>query len=317
MFLVLSLATAWIFIQRERFRYQHSVRREEFEFQMRLKELEVREEFRLSDRNSSFIPKLVEDLPGRIEERVSNQLRTMSRQISKQLEVRQLESGRPHDDPSNDQHNDAQIVREITHALNTPLAEIESSILVLREKLGHAGDMPPELAYIDDATALCKSFLVAFRGLTTVSDVSSAWQPRSMRLSLIAAAELYQRNQRKRIRMEIVVPDSVPGYSNAYLLAITLPLLQNAIESAEIDDVVRVGYSSKGSLNKISVVSRRPRNKLPDDIYSPGVTTKDGHDGLGLATVQRLAASNRGGKISHRMTVENIYFELTLPARKA
>ncbi len=50
-----------------------------------------------------------------------------------------------------------------------------------------------------------------------------------------------------------------------------------------------------------------------DVIFDPGYTTKPGHDGLGLGTVQRLLSVQRGAALTFERDEDRVQFVVTIP----
>ncbi|MFJ7298151.1 ATP-binding protein [Streptomyces collinus] len=203
----------------------------------------------------------------------------------------------------------AAVVREIAHSLNTPLAQIEASVLSIR---GTNEEQHRKLNGILEGVRICKSFLAAFREGATLARDSQAWSPDSLRSALRAATALYAAPDGNRPKVEVHMPRSVPGYSNNFVVAVLLPLLQNAVEAAPAHGTVSVHADDTGDGVRLRVSNDTVETGLPDSIYHVGFSTKEGHDGLGLPSVRRLLAS-RDARISHLVADGRVTFTIDLP----
>jgi signal transduction histidine kinase len=204
---------------------------------------------------------------------------------------------------------DGSIVREIAHSLNTPLAQIEATILAIEPQ-------SEKISGILEAARICKSFLAAFREVATVSGDAEAWEPESLSGSLKAAADVYGSRVEKELHLRVNVPDRIPEYDNNYILAIMLPILENAIEAAEPSGSVEVEALTGPDANIILVSNDSLIKFLPEDIYESEYSTKSGHSGFGLAVVRRLVAARPGASVRHDVNAGRVVCTVNLPRRR-
>lgn len=212
-------------------------------------------------------------------------------------------------DPAVTLQEESSIVREISHALNTPLAQIEVGALSMQ---GTTDEQRRKLENILDGVRICKSFLAAFREVATLTRDSHAWSPDSLNTALRAAATFYADRSGHHPIIDVQVPDTVAGYSNSFLMAVLLPLVENAIEAVGKTGTVSVASRVKEGVHHIDVRNDGPTQVLPHTIYDVGFTTKSGHDGLGLAAVRRLLM-RRDAHISHQVSNGQVIFTIDLP----
>lgn len=204
------------------------------------------------------------------------------------------------------------IVREIAHSLNTPLAQIEATILAINPE---SKDQRAKISEMLDAARICKSFLSAFREIATVSGDAEAWEPDSVSRSLKAAADVYADRTGKTFDLKVNAPDRIPGYDNNYIIAIMLPVLENAIEAVESSGVVEVEILIGRDANIISVSNDTSLASLPERIYEPEFTTKPGHWGYGLAVVRRLVSARPNADVRHDLRDGRVFCIISLPRR--
>jgi signal transduction histidine kinase len=209
-------------------------------------------------------------------------------------------------------HDDASIIKEIAHSLNTPLAQIEASVLSMRAT---TDEQRLKLASILDGVRICKSFLAAFREVATLTRDSHAWSPDSLRDALQAAAKVYADRGGRKPAFDIQVPDSIPGYSNSFVMAVLLPLLENAVEAVPMTGTVLVRGEPAGDRFRLRVCNDSAEGMLPADVYQAGYTTKRGHDGLGLPVVRRLLAW-RDAHLNHQVEDGQMMFTIDLPRER-
>jgi signal transduction histidine kinase len=205
------------------------------------------------------------------------------------------------------------IVREISHSLNTPLAQIEATILAIDSNTEGQRKTKRDLL---DAAQICKSFLAAFREVATVSGDAEAWEPKSLSDSLRAAAKVYGSRAGKKFRLEVNMPDRFPDYDNNYVVAIMLPVLENAIEAVTRDGDVEVIGLPQTNANVISVSNSTSIQFLSEKIYDPEYTTKPMHSGLGLAVVRRLVEARPDASVKHELQDGRVVCMINLPRRR-
>ena len=121
------------------------------------------------------------------------------------------------------------------------------------------------------------------------------------------------------IRMEISIENDLSQIAtNVYETNKVIGnLLHNAIE--ETEKLPAKSYGIKLSILKrgefcIINVSNRTRYKIPMENYQIGSSSKMGHEGIGISSIQALAA-RYGGVVYSRMENDIIYFVAKLPLR--
>ncbi|MFI7018679.1 hypothetical protein [Streptomyces sp. NPDC050164] len=209
------------------------------------------------------------------------------------------------------------LIREISHSLNTPLSQIETMAILLNED----GIAAPEAtespaARILSSVEMCKAFLSGYRQLTQVADSAARWNPKSLKESITAAGEIYATLAANEISLETDIGEELGGYPNSFTLSALLPLLENAYESAPPNSIVQVRQSSVAEGFRLDVINQSDSHALSSDIYEPGVSHKDGHQGLGLPVVKRLLSAYEGANLSHNVSNEQARFTIFLPNQK-
>ncbi len=350
-----SLYLFWTIFKRRivRSRYSSPDEREEY-FKLRYQlNNELRSVQSELERINVMVPKvfesLLEELPrrlsGRIEHRLDERLdmthaklvdaihmlradpqaREMQMVLQQQIQVlsNKLEGVRENlhqgeaDSETNRQDESVQVIREISHSLNTPLSQIEASVLALQatKSIGHEipTDYVLHLDAMQKSVDLCKSVIGAYRGLVLFAQSSNAWTPRSLPAAVESALELCQRKLNKTLLRNVQLPEQVEGYYNNFMIALLLPLVENAVEASPKGGEVRIhGHRSNGNL--LIEVSNHCGSAFPDhDIYSDGFSTKDGHEGTGLTIVKHLLGSLRDATITHEVQGARVTFRISLP----
>jgi signal transduction histidine kinase len=210
---------------------------------------------------------------------------------------------------TSDRGDSASLIREISHSLNTPLSQIEVALKLLADSESLDGDDARAIERARSSVELCKSYIQGFRQAILAEGAEPEASDVSLEDILSNAIDA------DSVSVSIDIPKVVTGYENAFLAAMLLPLIENAVESALAGSTVAVRHDSNRETIAFEVASRT-LNIIPDEPYAPGVTTKEGHDGMGLVVVKRLASSVPGGAVSHRKQGDEVTFTVTLPSHQ-
>jgi signal transduction histidine kinase len=211
-------------------------------------------------------------------------------------------------------------IRELAHSLNTPLSQIEAAALLLpddsREDSATAPCSKTPARRIYQSVEICKAFLAAFMQITKVASQTSEWNPKSLQASLHAAVALYAEKARSGVKSRIHIDVEPRGYPASYIIAVTLPVIENAFESAKPGSTVSIEITAEPREYRIQVSSTYETTPEVDSMYRTGFTTKADHQGIGLSVVQRLLSAYQGARITHEIIEGQIGFVISLPRGK-
>jgi len=291
----------------------------EMERLLRMKEKEERSylDHKLSrehDIEDRYSPKVLEE--------VFNQIGGLRRDVSSldsKLERTTVVNNTFHDESSWKQDglssgSPEQLVRELSHSLNTPLAQIEAAASSAIAILDSENEAVGSLRSVSDCVQVCKAFLGAYRELV-LSGPTSVWNPSSIEGAVETACNVYAASKNKDLNFELSLPKKIHGYSNNYVTALILPILENAIESSQQNTSTRVSYLQKTETNEIHIRNRPAADPGGEEIYEQGYTTKDGHEGTGLTSVKRLLSTHEGASLTHNFNSGVAAFLIKLPRR--
>lgn len=279
--------------------------------------LDKKTNIRNMNNNERYIAKIMEEIPYLISREVSSSL---TGQINKLIKERiheqslQLESKiekyKTHGN-SNFQSN-KQLIREIAHSLNTPLSQIEASAEILFSTTSDVDKNHKTIGAITSSVNLCKAFIAAYRQMILVTSYRGGWEPKSINESLRSACEIYSESVNANLQIVVDMPEEISGYSNNYIVAILLPLIENAAEAAIQNTKLSVVLKHEDGNIIITVTNFTHNVPLSKDIFISEFTTKNGHQGLGLSTVTTLLAHMEGASIDYKEQGEEVIFELKL-----
>lgn len=204
-----------------------------------------------------------------------------------------------------------ELLREIAHGLNTPLSQVEAAAISLTASLAGprtSTDVEADLkslGRIKTSVEVCKAYIAAYREVGHVAGTTKDGISESLEFAVRAAVQIYGANDAR-----VDLPPSLQGYSNTFVLATLLPLIENAFD--ESSGPIQVQYSVEDDQHVIRVTNDSQKSAIHDEIYDSGFSTKPDHQGLGLSSVKRLVAT-RGGSVSHRLSPGKITFTVLLP----
>lgn len=283
------------------------------------------------ERLERFSPKINEELYFRLN-RIENLIeRTLMSEIPEKLsEIETLMNEGPRRQSNStaeftfagDQDIDTQLIRELSHSLNTPLSQIEVLGTTLVSSFGESKSEINQQAVgaaksIVASVEIIKSFMGAYRELTLVKGQTEVWKSEDLSELLRSATHVYAQFNKKVLLDEIKIPKEIPGYSNNYITALLLPLIENGVEASVNESSLKLSFVDKGENFEISVLSEPNAAPGGDEIYDLGFTTKDGHEGAGLSTIRRLLREHRGANLTHEFRDPTAIFTISLPRRQA
>ncbi len=213
-------------------------------------------------------------------------------------------------DTGEQQHRPDAIVRELHHSLGTPLAQIDAQALMLNSDADV--DTRKRVEQIRDSVRLCWAFLDGYR-----ASVSSYGPDRvSIPDAIASAVSVYSSAHGPPVTVNVEVESRIAGYTPGFVLAVLLPLLQNAVEASPSGRPISVTQANLPHATAITIQNECPEPPTASDlIYEEGFTTKPEHSGLGLAGARRLLEALPGAGIVHSVIDGTVAFTVTLPVR--
>jgi len=215
---------------------------------------------------------------------------------------------------SNPSYDPGSLIREISHALNTPLSHIEAGLLTLDSEATdlQQQDLQERLDNILIGVQACKSVIAGFRELILSAKSTTTWSPSSLREAISGVASVDAARDHRVTSVDVQLPEVIAGFSNNYLVALLLPLIENAVESAKEDTALSISSRMDTEHLFLDVTSTPSALPVSNQIYADGFSTKPGHTGTGLSIVKRLLSGKRGAGVSHNIEGEKVTFTITL-----
>ncbi|MFT9477039.1 sensor histidine kinase [Streptomyces sp. Mo3] len=208
----------------------------------------------------------------------------------------------------------ARLIQEIAHSLRTPLAQIEAAAISI-ELRGHAESAA--IQRIRSGVEICKCFISAYRNHGRVQEKVGNSPNDSNSKILESAIEFYREASNKTLSAELHdIPASLSGYSNDFVIAVLLPLLENAVEASPEGDKVSLEFTRDQHFANFIVTNTFTGNAPGVNVFDRGYTTKSNHQGVGLSVSKGLIEGFAGGEL--KMDVENkkVKFTVSLPSAR-
>jgi signal transduction histidine kinase len=209
----------------------------------------------------------------------------------------------------------ALLIREISHALNTPLSHIEAGLITLDSQAAklQQPDLQEHLAEVLTGVQTCKSVIAGFREVILATRSMTTWSPTSLSVAVSSIGRVLAEAAGRGLSVDVRLPATFQEFSNNYLVAVLLPLIENAVESSARNTTITVSSRQDEGFLFLDVTSTPVEAPESNQIYVDGFTTKLGHTGTGLSIVQRLISGRRGAKIAHKLQGTAVTFTVKLP----
>jgi K+-sensing histidine kinase KdpD len=334
-------------------RYSYRERHEravEFEFYGRELRQSLEEVLESVKKQRSFIERLFELIPERIStdmhrqwlitgDRLGQELsKELSKEISQSFE--QLAASIHHDveaakgtplslgtaSEGVDLELRQNFIRQISHALYTPLSRIDA-ITTNVITVNPDDAIAEKMANAKSAVEICYAYLAAYRKIITAAETGSYWSPQSLKEAIVKSAKVFIGASAKNVVMKVEAPASVRSPSTIYILAVLLPLIENAIDASLDDDPVEFNVQDLADGVEANITNVLHEPFAGQKVFDPGFTTKkassDGgspigmnaHEGLGLTIVGNLLSAVPGGQITYKADAESVTFTVKLPGQ--
>lgn len=206
-----------------------------------------------------------------------------------------------------------QLVGSIGHELRNPLGVIETSLYILKGRVGEDARAQKHVERISEQLGVANGIITSL--LDMIRDRPLVRKPVELAPIIDSAVGVVTFGPNVRVRIEgIESLPPVPG-DGQQLRQIFVNLLENAAHASGEEGEVMVNAKVEGGMAMVAVEDRGPgvdastRNR----IFEPLVTTKERGLGLGLALVRRIA-ERHGGSIGYEPAApRGARFVLRLP----
>lgn len=210
--------------------------------------------------------------------------------------------------PSASSASNLMLIKEITHFIATPLANIETNCTLLASLLeGSKKDQQIHL-YIErigSAVTLCKGILATYREIYLCSKSDESC---TLKEFVQDSFQIYREREKKNIQLQTNIKESYAPSSNYFLISLVMPLLSNAVTASKNNTTIELLET-----NGVIKISNTYEGNIDIAMFDiEGYSSKKDHKGLGLYTVRHLLASRKLGKLKCYKENNRIYFEFPI-----
>jgi len=190
-----------------------------------------------------------------------------------------------------------QLVGSIGHDLRNPLGVIETSLFILRGRMGQDDRAKKHLDRIGEQLGVANGIITNL--LDMIRNRPLAREPVKLDATVQAAADAVQRPEAVRFAADGLDGLEVQG-DPVQLRQVFVNLLGNAVDAASPAGEVRVRASREDGFVAVAVEDTGPGVDATTlrRLFEPLITTKDKGIGLGLALVKRIV-ERHGGSVGY------------------
>jgi K+-sensing histidine kinase KdpD len=210
------------------------------------------------------------------------------------------------------------VVREMTHALKTPLARISILSDTMVSTLSNEPEKQNQIKGIRSAVQVCQYYLDSFRASLSGGSFNLSGKDTEFKDSVRNAILTYISASEKKIGLHIDVPEKISLFPPYYAIATFLPLVENAIEASHDNDFIEILASEESKRLIVEIENQYHGRRPSDKMFEDGYTTKKsgGNEGLGLGIVRNFIAGLPGSTLTYSMRGRTrIVFTLVLESR--
>ena len=219
----------------------------------------------------------------------------------------------------------AELARSIAHEISNPVAVLQNYLAVLGLKLDNHPALVADLEIIGREIGRIGDISDQLRDLSGQVRAPAA-EPVELRVLISDVLTFFRQSlaNRQGIDLRLILQDALPVVrsNGTKIRQILGNLIKNAIEAIEGSGIIRVtaekiAAPAEGPPGvRISIEDNGPGVLLShiEDVFQAGTTTKkDGHAGLGLAIVRKLAGELGGTVSCSKAQQGGMVFTLILP----
>ncbi|WHX19628.1 HAMP domain-containing sensor histidine kinase [Streptomyces malaysiensis subsp. malaysiensis] len=258
----------------------------------------------------TWLPELIERIPEEVMLRVGQEL------INRDPAVTNITAEAFHVHQVDTRAERARLTQEIAHSLRTPLAQIEAAALSIQLQ-SRTEYESAAIQRIRDGVEICKCFISAYRNYGRVQEKVGHPSDNSNLGMLKSAIEFYRDASDKTLAMEIRgMPESLDSYSNDFIIAALLPLLENAVEASPEGGKISLDFARVQNFAVFTVANTFSGDTPTPRVFDRGYTTKSNHQGVGLSVSKGLIEGFAGGELGMNIENEKVSFTVSLPSAR-
>lgn len=209
-----------------------------------------------------------------------------------------------------------QLVGSIGHELRNPLAVIETSLFILKSRVGNDQRSQKHVERIAEEVSLANRIISDLLNMIRESPLAKE----KIRLAEVAESALNALNPPSGVRISLAGFASLPLVEGdrVQLRQVLINLIENGIYAAAPTGEVRMVGSTVDGFVCVAVEDTGPGvdDSIRRRLFEPLITTKENGIGLGLALVKRIMERHEGSIRYERAQNAGARFILRLPVAR-
>lgn len=218
--------------------------------------------------------------------------------------------------------SDPRLLDQVAHMLRTPLTMLRAEVGNTRLDMAELADDVAEedrgrisarLDQLERRAVACDAALAVFQDIAERRTDIRSHQFDSLPDMVAGLHSMVGQNTGTSTTLAAELPERASGVSTDRLAVILMPLLENAVEACGDGDTVAVGLTEGD--NSVELLVSNPVTGEVDEaaLLTTGVTTKQGHQGLGVASARTVAAMTPGGTLDAEVKQDSVTVRVRLP----
>ena len=239
--------------------------------------------------------RLFEEMPGRISEAVINEIKkgTIEFQDRSISFFESNTSKKPSAKSDEGKKFFRTQMRELFHSLATPISAVNRSLKIInasKDDEDFSEVLNENLDSIQNSVIYIDALLDAYRNIA-MQNTNSTDSKVNLKQFVLDTVRSLSIQANKTIHSKVDGELSkIDGFESQYIVALLLPLLQNAVEASPTDNDVELTIVESEDKTFIEIKNTSSQTVKTEDLLKDNFTTKgDFHEGLGLSTVRHIA----------------------------
>lgn len=207
-------------------------------------------------------------------------------------------------------------IREITHAIRSPLSQIKAALL----QMPRSTELQrlQLLDNIESAADLCNSYLSAYRAAAGLDVTTYSQGVPNLGIAVQKVCVFNSLASAEPRHLAVALPEHFSGIDNGLLLASMAPLLQNAIEGCPAHKTISIICDDTPERVLIQISNPIAEDHLPQEIMQIGATSKgSSHEGMGIPSAIRLLDYLDGASLAMTSTNYEVTFTIRIPRKRS
>lgn len=212
-------------------------------------------------------------------------------------------------DDKDDSVSKITLLKEINHTLATPISQIETNCELLKK---HGKDATEKVTKIKVYLAFCKSILQAYKELYSQPVPS---EEINLETEIRNAFEMFCESRNKgNLKLDIAVDNDTSLPKNK-LIALLMPLIQNAVDASPENENVSIRQSKKDNSCMYEITNITSTEVSETDLLTEGYSSKNNHIGTGLSVSRHFLKQLKSPGLYPKVNGNHVSITFTIPIK--